>query len=106
MNNLDFLSGPPNIFIFQKQSNKTTFGGFLFLIYIIIMVGITFIYIMDYIYNEKYTIEYSSYINADDKTSSNPFAYLDIYNESYSENNPKIYLKQMKVIPLILVKDL
>ena len=90
MNNLDFLSGPPNIFIFQKQSNKTTFGGVLFLIYIIIMIGITFIYIMDYIYNEKYTIEYSSYLNADDKTSSNPFAYLDIYNESYSENNPII----------------
>ena len=56
MNNLDFLSSSPNIFIFQKQSNKTTFGGVLFLIYIIIMIGITFIYIMDYIYNEKYTI--------------------------------------------------
>ena len=88
MKNFDFLSHPPNIFIFKKYSNKTTFGGVLFLIYITIMIGITFIYIIDYLYNEKYIIEYSSYFNTKDKTSSSPFSYLDIFNGSYSENNP------------------
>lgn len=63
MNNIDFLSGPPNICIFQKKSNKTTFGGFLFLIYMIIMILISLMYIIDYFFNDKYIVEYSSYLN-------------------------------------------
>ena len=88
MNNFDFFSHPPNIFIFKKYSNKTTFGGVLFLIYITIMIGISFIFIIDYVYNEKYVIEYSSNFNTIKKTSSSPFSYLDIFNDSYSERNP------------------
>ena len=30
---IDFLSDSPKTFIFKKSSNKTTFGGFLTLIY-------------------------------------------------------------------------
>lgn len=90
MYNLDFLSGSPNIFIFQKQSNKTTFGGFLFLLYTIIMILISLIYIIDYSCNDKYIVEYSSYFNTADKGSSNPFSYLNIFNKSYSEDNPII----------------
>ena len=57
MNTLDFLSTSPNIFIFQKEANKTNFGGVLFLIYIIIMIFISLIYILDYALNEKFEIE-------------------------------------------------
>ena len=32
MKNFDFLSDSPKIFIFKKDSNKTNFGGILFLI--------------------------------------------------------------------------
>ena len=85
MNNLDFLSGPPNIFIFKKKSNKTTFGGFLFLIYIIIMLLISLIYVIDYIFNDKYIIEYSSYLNATNKELSNPFSYMDNNSNINSE---------------------
>ena len=88
MNNLDFLSQPPTMFIFQKNSNKTAFGGVLFLIYMIIMIIISLIYILDYFLNDKFIIEYSSYLNSYNKESSNLFSYLDIYNSSVSENNP------------------
>ena len=85
MNNIDFFSGSPNIFIFQKKTNKTTFGGFLFLIYMIIMTLISLMYIIDYIFNDKYIIEHSSYLNATGKESSNPFSYLDDNNNINSE---------------------
>ena len=90
MNYLDFLSQPPTMFIFQKNSNKTTFGGVLFLIYIIIMIIISLIYIIDYFLNDKFIVEYSSYLNYNNKESSSAFSYLDIYNSSVSEYNPII----------------
>lgn len=48
MNFLDFLSESPKLFIFQKEVNKTNFGGFLMLIYLIAMALITVYYIIDY----------------------------------------------------------
>ena len=57
MNFLDFLNDSPKIFIFQKKANKTNFGGVLFLIYIIIMIFISLMYVLEYIKNEKYTFE-------------------------------------------------
>ena len=60
LNCLDFLNISPNFFIFQSKTNKTNFGGFLFLIYIIIMILISLAYILDYALNEKYEIETST----------------------------------------------
>ena len=57
MYNLDFLTDSPKIFIFQKDKNKTNFGGILFLIYIIVMILISLIYLADYSMNEKYSYE-------------------------------------------------
>jgi len=57
MNNLDFLNTPPQYYILGKRTNKTKFGGILFLIYLIIMLFISLIYILDYALNEKYDIE-------------------------------------------------
>jgi len=56
MRNLDFLSESPKMFIFNKETNKTYFGGILFLIYITIMILISLAYILDYAFNDKYTI--------------------------------------------------
>ena len=111
MRNIDFLSFPPHLFIFKKNRNKTTFGGVLFLIYIIIMIGITFVYIIDYAYNDKYMIEFSSYLNTMNKTRNSPFSYLDLFNDSHSENNPikNISLNLYKTnesARISLVKDL
>ena len=60
---LDLLSAPPQIYFLQKKTNKTLFGGILFIIYIIIMLIITIIYLLNYILNDKYDIRYSLYKN-------------------------------------------
>ena len=66
MRNFDFLSETPRIFIFSKKTNKTNFGGFLFLIYIIIMIFISLLYILDYAFNDKYSIECLTIYNSTD----------------------------------------
>ena len=61
MKKLDFLSNSPKTFIFQKSSNKTTFGGFLTIIYILVIFIIAFTYIYNYVANDKYIISYVNY---------------------------------------------
>lgn len=58
MNKLDFLSGAPKTFIFEKTSNKTNLGGVFTFIYLIIVFLISFAYIYDYIVNDKYIVSY------------------------------------------------
>ena len=58
---LDFLSAAPRTFIFEKQANKSTFGGFLTIIYLIIIFLIAFVYIYNYAVNDKYTVSYVNY---------------------------------------------
>ena len=58
---LDFLNESPQIYIFNEKSNKTLFGGVIFIIFIIIMILISLLYFYDYIKNEKYEIEYSRF---------------------------------------------
>ena len=56
---LDFISQSPPNYIFQKESNKTTLGGTLFLLYTFICIGIFLFYLLDYINNDKYCIQYT-----------------------------------------------
>ena len=60
---IDFLSQPPNLFIFQKKTNKSKCGGILFLIYFIIALLISLVYILDYAFNEKYIYEAFTFFN-------------------------------------------
>ena len=60
MYKLDFLSKAPNNFIFEKESNKTNLGGVITLIYLIIIIIITIVYICDYSINDKYSVLYNS----------------------------------------------
>ena len=59
MNKLDFLSEPPQMLFFQKESNKTYFGGVLFIIFIIVVSILSIIHILDFCLNDKYEIYYS-----------------------------------------------
>ena len=59
MNKLDFLSGSPNTLIFEKNSNKTNFGGVLTMIYLIILLIIIITYMVDYAVNPKYSFMYT-----------------------------------------------
>ena len=61
MRTIDFLSIAPQTFIFQKSSNKTTFGGFLTLIYGLIVLIMAIIYYINYYINDKYIISYTLY---------------------------------------------
>ena len=54
---LDFISASPHLSIFKAGSNKTSFGGTLFLIYLIILAILASFYIYDYTSKEKYTLE-------------------------------------------------
>jgi len=63
MHSFDFFSESPNIFIFQKEYNKTNFGGILFSLFTIIMFLVSLAYILDYAINEKYTYEALTFYN-------------------------------------------
>ena len=58
MKKLDFLSGAPNTLIFGQKASKTRLGGVLTLIYLIIVLIISIVYIFDYAINSKYTVLY------------------------------------------------
>ena len=93
MRKIDFLSNPPKTFIFQKSSNKTAFGGFLTIIYLLIILIIAFTYIYNFVVNDKYIISYINYNMPESSTKE--------YN---SKNNPalnfKFDLRDMKHNPL------
>ena len=59
MHSLDFLSGTPKYFIFQKGANKTNLGGILTLVYALIIISIIFVYLYDYFSGNKYIVESS-----------------------------------------------
>ena len=95
MDFLDFLSEPPNLFIFQKKTNQNFVGGILFLIYILVMILISLVYILNYALNEKYTYEaltfYNNIINSKEKEEMDKDDELNPYlNFSINLNNDNI----------------
>ena len=84
----DFLTEPPNIFIFNKIKNKNNFGGLLFLLYIFVMILIALVYILDYVENEKFIYE-SMYV--DNKTDTDDFDY-DIIDSIINDDELTPYL--------------
>ena len=63
MRSFDIISESPTLFLFEKESNKTNFGGFLFLIYFVIILLIIIYYVVDYVENDKYVIQSFSHFN-------------------------------------------
>ena len=59
MQKLDFIGKSPNFYIFNEGSNKTILGGFLFLVYILIIVLLAIVYFYDFFSNEKYKFTYN-----------------------------------------------
>ena len=86
LHRLDFLSNAPKNFIFQNSSNKTNFGGFLALAYIIIVLIIFTFYLIYYLSEEYFTVQnihYQKYsddsetIKRENNIKLNPF--FDFY---------------------------
>ena len=84
MHFFDFVSESPRNFIFQKEANKTNFGGFISFLYLLILVILSTAYLYDYYKNDKYEINYSSVRQFNINSSS-------IQNDS--EINPNIQIK-------------
>ena len=61
LHRLDFLSNAPRNFIFQNNSNKTNFGGFLTLAFLIIVLIIFIFYLIYYLSEETFTVQYIHY---------------------------------------------
>ena len=77
---LDFLSSPPQLYFLSKRTNKTIFGGILFIIYIILIMDIFIFYTLNFYYNDKYDIKYSLYKNFTENNQDN--------NNKIEELNP------------------
>ena len=71
LSKFDWLSFPPTLYFLQKRTNKNAFGGILFIIYNIIMICITTIYMLNFFINDKYDIRYSLYKNYTDNIEKN-----------------------------------
>jgi hypothetical protein len=82
MHFLDFFSDSPKFFIFQKETNKTNFGGVLTLFFSLIMIFISVLYLLDYNEMNDYSIEYSHIIK---NSMDNDFPILDS-NPDYNPN--------------------
>ena len=60
-NKFDLLSNAPKNFIFQHHSNKTNFGGVLTLVLLIISLIIFSYYLISFITEEDYSVQYIKY---------------------------------------------
>ena len=79
---IDFLSQSPNNYIFQRETNKTTFGGLLSLIYLIFALFIFLYYIVEFTFKDKYEITsfISRELHLESEEEENKFMESDIYN--------------------------
>ena len=80
---LDLLSDSPRNFIFRRETNKTNFSGFLTIIFFIVFLSISLLYILDYIdsiKNGEYMIEYLLINNYTFENDTNKMNEEEIYN--------------------------
>ena len=91
---LDFIGSSPNNYIFKKSSNKTNFGGVLFLIYILGILGFSIYCIIKFCLLDNYSIEHYNYMydyNHDSYQSNQKIEFgYDIYSRGlYSDDGKK-----------------
>ena len=99
MKKIDFLNSSPKFFIFNNESNKTNFGGVLFLIYLIIMFFISLAYIYDYASNEKYEVQ--GYIN----DANNKYYGDDLKGNFHIDFNRFLNVTEKFIIELIFYQQ-
>ena len=59
MHKFDLISGAPKTFIFERSSNKTNLGGFLTIIFGVVILMIINGYLYEYFVNPKYRFTYT-----------------------------------------------
>ena len=93
-NRFDFLSNAPKNFIFRNTSNKTNFGGILFLLYIFIVVLIATIYLCDFFMDEDYSVEYTHNSEMLDENTTKLKLKDDRYNPYFDFMFQFYYIKE------------
>ena len=97
MEKLDFLSGAPKLFLFEKKAKENVFGGFLTIIYLLVVILIATLYIYDYTTNSKYSIistneqEYlpdqESILKKEEDRDLNPIIEFNVRIKAKNESN-------------------
>ena len=79
MQNIDFLSLHPQVYVARKTRAKNKFGGFLSLINILVMIAVFMFYFIKYFSGNEYNVKFYS------ENQSSSFS-LDELKELYSQN--------------------
>ena len=95
MRKIDFISASPNLLIFQNDANQTVFGGILFLVYIIVFIILSIIFLYDYASSDDYEFDYT-FVKQNQIVN---------YNEWKTEINKDIFYSGFE-INVTLFKDL
>ena len=93
-NRFDFLSNAPKNFIFRNTSNKTNFGGILFLLYIFVVALIATIYLCDFFTDEDYSVEYTHNSKILDQNTAELKLKDDRYNPYFDFMFQFYYIKE------------
>ena len=96
MHFLDFFSDSPKFFIFEKDNNKTNFGGVLMIIYILAMSLITMYYIIDYKNAENYDMNRNPKLDLTFIIAKTPFSenikLFEWYEQKFLDKNIVLYI--------------
>ena len=102
MDYLDFFSESPKVYIFNKETNKTKFGGFLFIIFIVVMIIISLAYILDFAFNNSYKVEFTRYFNSSSMMRLNNTDFIKYFpRELDQEFSFKINIRNHNFDPII-----
>ena len=102
MDYLDFFSESPKVYIFNKETNKTKFGGFLFIIFIVVMIIISLAYILDFALNNSYKVEFTRYFNSSSMMRLNNTDFIKYFPlELDQEFSFKINIRNHNFDPII-----
>ena len=102
MDYLDFFSESPKVYIFNKETNKTKFGGFLFIIFIVVMIIISLAYILDFAFNNSYKVEFTRYFNSTSMMRLNKTDFIKYFpRELDQEFSFKINIRNHNFDPII-----
>jgi len=104
---LDLLSNSPKNFIFQNNSNKTNFGGSLTLIFLLIVLIIFAYYLIIFITEDNYSIQYifheNYFIDVQQRMNDNKYNpyldfKLDLYGDYIEEKTVNLYSIIFKIL--------
>ena len=103
---LDFISIAPHLSIFKSGANKTNLGGTLFLIYGILFILLSVIYLNDYLTKEKYSYNYTYVKNNTKLPEEAEFMSENIFDFRFVLTKDDYYVDRNNLSNNFLIMDL